>query len=124
MLRSVLFPHYLPNAQILQLLLSHYILRLRHRLGGSLRFRKGDHVSERAGASEKHYEPVQPERNAAKLGYIDDVIRPAETRRVLIRGLEMLWSEVATTPGRSTETFHFSPLKRVLSGQWGGFCSS
>ena len=35
---------------------------------------------------------------AAELGYIDDVIKPSETRRVLIRGLEMLQNKVATNP--------------------------
>ena len=35
---------------------------------------------------------------AAELGYVDDVIRPSETRRVLIRGLEMLQHKVQTLP--------------------------
>ncbi|MCH8031472.1 MAG: methylmalonyl-CoA carboxyltransferase, partial [Bacteroidetes bacterium] len=35
---------------------------------------------------------------AAELGYIDNVIKPSETRRVLIRGLEMLQNKVATNP--------------------------
>jgi len=35
---------------------------------------------------------------AAERGYIDDVIRPRDTRRVLIRGLEMLRHKVAHNP--------------------------
>ncbi|NNF59520.1 MAG: acyl-CoA carboxylase subunit beta [Rhodothermaceae bacterium] len=35
---------------------------------------------------------------AAERGYIDDVIRPSETRQVLIRGLEMLQNKVQTLP--------------------------
>jgi propionyl-CoA carboxylase beta chain len=37
---------------------------------------------------------------AAERGYVDDVIRPSETRRVLLRGLEMLRNKVATNPRR------------------------
>ncbi|HYE96837.1 MAG TPA: acyl-CoA carboxylase subunit beta [Rubricoccaceae bacterium] len=37
---------------------------------------------------------------AAERGYIDDVIRPRDTRRVLIRGLEMLKNKVAQNPRR------------------------
>ncbi len=35
---------------------------------------------------------------AAERGYVDDVIKPSETRRVLIRGLEMLRNKVASNP--------------------------
>ena len=35
---------------------------------------------------------------AAERGYVDDVIRPSETRRVLIRGLDMLQNKVAHNP--------------------------
>jgi propionyl-CoA carboxylase beta chain len=35
---------------------------------------------------------------AAERGYVDDVIRPSETRRVLIRGLEMLRHKVSHNP--------------------------
>jgi propionyl-CoA carboxylase beta chain len=37
---------------------------------------------------------------AAEMGYIDDVIEPAETRPVLVRSLEMLSSKRATNPWR------------------------
>ncbi len=37
---------------------------------------------------------------AAERGYVDDVIDPAETRRVLVRGLELLRSKKAELPKR------------------------
>jgi propionyl-CoA carboxylase beta chain len=35
---------------------------------------------------------------AAEYGYIDDVIEPSQTRRKLIRGLEMLENKVVNNP--------------------------
>jgi propionyl-CoA carboxylase beta chain len=37
---------------------------------------------------------------AAELGYVDEVIHPRETRRKLIRGLDMLQDKVDTNPPR------------------------
>ncbi|MSW28138.1 MAG: hypothetical protein F2849_05415, partial [Actinobacteria bacterium] len=38
--------------------------------------------------------------NAAERGYVDDVIEPRETRRVLVRGLEMLRTKKEQLPQR------------------------
>ena len=40
------------------------------------------------------YNPYQ----AASLGFVDDVIDPADTRRVIVRSLEMLQDKADTTP--------------------------
>jgi propionyl-CoA carboxylase beta chain len=40
----------------------------------------------------------RPHPPAAERGYVDDVIRPRDTRRVLIGGLEMLRHKVAHNP--------------------------
>jgi propionyl-CoA carboxylase beta chain len=62
---------------------------------------KADDADARRRELTEHYRDTfaNPFR-AAELGYVDEVIHPRETRRKLIRGLDMLQDKVDTNPPR------------------------
>jgi acetyl-CoA carboxylase carboxyltransferase component len=59
-----------------------------------------DPVARRAELVEEYTENYANPYNAAERGYVDDVIDPAETRPMLIKGLEMLRSKREDLPRR------------------------
>ncbi|MGH9110496.1 MAG: acyl-CoA carboxylase subunit beta [Acidimicrobiales bacterium] len=60
----------------------------------------GDPVARRAELVEEYSERYATPYIAAERGYVDDVISPADTRRVLVRSLEMLASKREELPKR------------------------
>jgi acetyl-CoA carboxylase carboxyltransferase component len=59
-----------------------------------------DPVARRAELVEQYTERYSNPYVAAERGFVDDVIDPAETRRVLVRGLAMLASKREDLPRR------------------------
>lgn len=59
-----------------------------------------DPAAEEEQFTEEYRERFANPYVAAEYGYVDDVIEPAETRRRLIRGLQMLKNKVAKNPPR------------------------
>jgi acetyl-CoA carboxylase carboxyltransferase component len=60
----------------------------------------GDPVAKRAELVEQYAERFANPYGAAERGYVDDVVDPRETRRVLVRSLEMLRSKKEKLPQR------------------------
>ena len=63
-----------------------------------------DPVARRAELVEEYTESYANPYVAAERGYVDDVIDPTETRRVLVRSLRLLDSKREELPGASTAT--------------------
>jgi acetyl-CoA carboxylase carboxyltransferase component len=59
-----------------------------------------DPVARKAELVEEYTERFSNPYKAAERGYVDDVIDPRETRRVLVRSLEMLRSKREQMPSR------------------------
>ena len=59
-----------------------------------------DPEARRRGLIDEYRETFANPFRAAELGYVDEVIHPRETRRKLIRGLDMLQDKVDTNPPR------------------------
>ena len=59
-----------------------------------------DPASRRAELVAEYTEKYANPYNAAERGYVDDVIDPAETRRVLVRSLDLLTSKREELPKR------------------------
>ncbi len=59
-----------------------------------------DKQAKRIEITDKYRERFANPYIAAQRGYVDDVIDPADTRRILIRGLRILQNKTDTTPAR------------------------
>ena len=59
-----------------------------------------DPLAKRAELEEKYMTDVADGINAAKKGYVDDVIEPAQTRQILAAALEMLSGKRETKPAK------------------------
>jgi propionyl-CoA carboxylase beta chain len=59
-----------------------------------------DKVAKRAELVEQYRERFANPYNAGERGYVDDVIDPRETRRVLVESLEMLRTKKEKLPQR------------------------
>ena len=59
-----------------------------------------DPIAKRAELEQKYMDDVADGVNAAKQGYVDDVIEPAQTRQMLAAALEMLAGKRETKPAK------------------------
>ncbi len=59
-----------------------------------------DPIAKRAELEEKYVEDVADGVNAAKLGYVDDVIEPAQTRQMIAAAIEMLAGKRDSKPAK------------------------
>ena len=59
-----------------------------------------DPYAKRAELEEKYMDDVADGVNAAKQGYVDDVIEPAQTRQMLAAALEMLAGKRESKPAK------------------------
>jgi len=59
-----------------------------------------DPLAKRAELEEKYMADVADGVNAARAGYVDDVIEPAQTRQILASALEMLSGKREAKPAK------------------------